>query len=132
MKLASTNNAGLTAKGWTVRPPQARTALLAELAELGPVIQTTEVTPRANAKAALATDREMQLHTDHPRARWISWECVRQSSEGGLQPAQGHASRRWIRLTAAERDEAPRISPFAHTSSFADDTGAYPILRAGR
>ena len=94
-------------KGWTIVRPQVREALLAELAHLGPVIQTTDITPRANAKAALATDKEMQLHTDHPRARWISWECVRQSSEGGYsllkdtKPALDS-------LTEAERAEIGR------------------------
>jgi len=123
----SSYSTALTAKGWTVRPPQARAALLAELAELGPVIQTTEVTPRTNAKAALATDREMQLHTDHPRARWISWECVRQSSEGGhsllkdTRPALAS-------LDAAERAELRALSIRTHVV-FADDTGAYPVLR---
>ncbi|MFM9000965.1 MAG: hypothetical protein ACKORB_05000, partial [Opitutia bacterium] len=70
------NESPAQAKRWTILRPQGRESLLAQLAELGPIIQTTEITPRANAKAALATDQEMQLHTDHPRARWISWECI--------------------------------------------------------
>lgn len=116
------------AKGWTVLRPQGRVSLLAQLAALGPIIQTTEITPRANAKAALATDKEMQLHTDHPRARWISWECVRQSSEGGYsllkdtKPALDS-------LTESERDELRALAIRTHVV-FPDDTGAYPILRA--
>jgi len=115
------------AKGWTVLRPQARESLLTQLAELGPIIQTTEITPRANAKAALATDQEMQLHTDHPRARWISWECVRQSSEGGFsllkdtKPALDS-------LTGSERDELRALAIRTHVV-FPDDTGAYPVLR---
>ena len=114
--------------GWTILRPQGRESLLAQLTELGSVIQTTEITPRANAKAALATDQEMRLHTDHPRARWISWECVRQSSEGGYsllkdtKPALDS-------LTAAEHDELRALSIRTHVV-FADDVGAYPILRA--
>jgi alpha-ketoglutarate-dependent taurine dioxygenase len=116
------------AKGWTILRPQVRESLLAQLAALGPIIQTTEITPRANAKAALATDKEMQLHTDHPRARWISWECVRQSSEGGYsllkdtKPALDS-------LTESERDELRALAIRTHVV-FPDDTGAYPILRA--
>ena len=116
-----------TPKGWTILRPQANATLLADLARLGPVIQTTEITPRANAKAALATDREMQLHTDHPRARWISWECVRQSSDGGYsllkdtKPALDS-------LTGAERDELRALSIRTHVV-FPDDTGTYPVLR---
>ena len=115
------------AKGWTVLRPQAREALLSELALLGLVIQTTEVAPRANAKAALATDQEMQLHTDHPRARWISWECVSQSSEGGYsllkdtKPALDS-------LTESERAELRALAIRTHVV-FPDDTGAYPVLR---
>jgi alpha-ketoglutarate-dependent taurine dioxygenase len=122
------NESPAQAKGWTILRPQGRESLLAQLTELGPVIQTTEITPRANAKAALATDQEMQLHTDHPRARWISWECVRQSSEGGYsllkdtRPALDS-------LTAAEHDELRDLSIRTHVV-FADDVGAYPMLRA--
>jgi alpha-ketoglutarate-dependent taurine dioxygenase len=118
----------ISAKGWTIFQPQVREFLVTQLAELGPIIQTTEITPRANAKAALATDQEMQLHTDHPRARWISWECVRQSSEGGYsllkdtKPALDS-------LTAAEREELRALSIRTHVV-FPDDMGAYPILRA--
>ena len=116
------------AKGWTILRPQVSESLLVSLAQLGPIIQTTEVTPRANAKAALATDKEMQLHTDHPRARWISWECVRQSSEGGYsllkdtKPALDS-------LTGSERDELRSLAIRTHVV-FPDDTGTYPILRA--
>ena len=120
------HNQSLTT-GWTVLRPQSHEQLLTDLAHLGPVIQTTEIAPRPNAKAALATDKEMQLHTDHPRARWISWECVRQSSEGGYsllkdtQPALES-------LTAAERDELRALSIRTHVV-FPDDTGTYPVLR---
>jgi len=115
------------ANGWTVLRPQAREDLLVELAQLGPVIQTTEVTPRANAKAALATDQEMQLHTDHPRARWISWECVRQSSEGGYSLLKD-TKLALDTLTTAEREELRSLSIRTHVV-FSDDTGTYPILR---
>ena len=115
------------AKGWTILRPQVSESLLVSLAQLGPIIQTTEITPRANAKAALATDQEMQLHTDHPRARWISWECVRQSSEGGYsllkdtKPALDS-------LTESERAELRTLAIRTHVV-FPDDTGAYPVLR---
>ena len=119
-----------SAKGWTILQPQAREALLVELAQLGPVIQTTEITPRANAKAALATDKEMQLHTDHPRARWISWECVRQSSEGGYSLLKD-TKPALDALTTAERVELRALSIRTHVV-FSDDTGAYPVLRNDR
>ena len=115
------------AKGWTILRPQVSESLLVSLAQLGPIIQTTEITPRANAKAALATDQEMQLHTDHPRARWISWECVRQSSEGGYsllkdtKPALDS-------LSESERDELRTLAIRTHVV-FSDDTGSYPVFR---
>lgn len=120
-------SAAFISKGWTILQPRKQHALLAELAELGPIIQTTEIAPRVNAKAALATDKEMALHTDHPRARWISWECVRQSSEGGYsllkdtKPALDS-------LTESERDELRALAIRTHVV-FPDDTGAYPVLR---
>jgi alpha-ketoglutarate-dependent taurine dioxygenase len=125
-----TKEGATTTKGWTILQPQAREALLVELAQLGPVIQTTEITPRANAKAALATDKEMQLHTDHPRARWISWECVRQSSEGGYSLLKD-TKPALDALTTAEREELRALSIRTHVV-FSDDTGAYPVLRNDR
>jgi alpha-ketoglutarate-dependent taurine dioxygenase len=115
-------------KGWTILRPQQRESLLSDLAQLGPVIQTTEIMPRANAKAALATDQEMQLHTDHPRARWISWECVRQSSEGGYSLLKD-TKPTLDSLTVSERDELRSLAIRTHVV-FPDDTGYYPILRA--
>jgi alpha-ketoglutarate-dependent taurine dioxygenase len=118
----------LSIKGWTILRPQDSSSLLDQLTQLGPIIQSTEITPKANARAALATDREMALHTDHPRARWISWECIRQSSEGGCsllkdtKPALDS-------LTADERRELQTLSIRTHVV-FPDDAGAYPILRA--
>jgi alpha-ketoglutarate-dependent taurine dioxygenase len=115
------------AKGWIVLRPQGRVSLLAQLAALGPIVQTTKIAPRANAKAALATDKEMQLHTDHPRARWISWECVRQSSEGGYSLLKD-TKPALDALTDSERDELRALSIRTHVV-FPDDTGAYPVLR---
>ena len=117
----------LAQKGWTVLRPQAQSALLSDLAQLGPVIQTTEVAPRVNAKAALATDQEMALHTDHPRARWISWECVRQSSEGGYSLLKD-TTPALNSLSDSERDELRALTIRTHVV-FPDDTGAYPVLR---
>ena len=114
-------------KGWRTFSPQTCPSLLTVLGLLGPVIQTTKITPRANAKVALATDQEMALHTDHPRARWISWECIRQSSEGGYsllkdtKPALDS-------LSPAEREELRSLRIRTHVV-FPDDTGAYPVLR---
>ena len=127
VNISSPSQAAIATKGWTVLRAQVSEALLAELAQLGPVIQTTEITPRANAKAALATDKEMQLHTDHPRARWISWECVRQSSEGGYSLLKD-TKLALDTLTTAEREELRSLSIRTHVV-FSDDTGAYPILR---
>jgi alpha-ketoglutarate-dependent taurine dioxygenase len=127
VNISSPSQAAIATKGWTVLRAQVSEALLAELAQLGPVIQTTEITPRANAKAAVATDKEMQLHTDHPRARWISWECVRQSSEGGYSLLKD-TKLALDTLTTAEREELRSLSIRTHVV-FSDDTGAYPILR---
>jgi alpha-ketoglutarate-dependent taurine dioxygenase len=127
VNISSPSQAAIATKGWTVLRPQVREALLTELAQLGPVIQTTEITPRANAKAALATDKEMQLHTDHPRARWISWECVRQSSEGGYSLLKD-TKPALDALASAEREELRSLSIRTHVV-FSDDTGNYPVFR---
>jgi hypothetical protein len=73
----------LRLNGWTVINSNTHENTFSFFKDFGPVIQTAEVCPKDNSKAAVNTVNEMQLHTDHPRARWISWECIRQSSEGG-------------------------------------------------
>ena len=51
----------LTEKGWITFESSSPEATAFTVSALGPVIQKTHVQPRLNARAALATDLEMEL-----------------------------------------------------------------------
>lgn len=114
--------------GWTVFDSPSPEATLASTCALdGPVILTTHVRPRPDAKGALATDLEMELHTDHPRARWIVWHCIRQSSEGGVSVLKD-ARAAFFRLSIPDQAELEVTTMGSH-KIFPGDKERYPVSR---
>jgi hypothetical protein len=97
------------------------------ISELGPVIYTAEIKPKINARAKYATTHEMELHTDHPRARWISWECIRQSSQGGISLLKD-CNEALKTFTLDEKNELETTLVNTH-KVFLDDSSKYPLLR---
>jgi len=53
------------------------------LRELGDVLFVEEVETKAGSRALVTSDRALSPHTDHHRARWIVWACLRQADRGG-------------------------------------------------
>ena len=127
MENASQHRDSLKVRGWTVVNSVSHDQLSSEFPDLGPIVQTTKVTPIINPKAALNTDKEMQFHTDHPRARWITWECIRQSSEGGYSLLKD-SYMALNNLSDKTRDELRNTFVSTH-KVFKNDMHSYPILR---
>jgi len=50
---------------------------------LGDVILRTSVRVRPESRALVMSDRALDLHTDHQRAKFIAWHCIRQTDQGG-------------------------------------------------
>ena len=50
---------------------------------LGDVILRTSVRVRPESRALVMSDKALDLHTDHQRARFIAWHCIRQTDQGG-------------------------------------------------
>jgi len=114
--------------GWTVfNSPSPETTKAATRAIHGKVILTTRVEPRVDAKAALASDREMELHTDHPRVHWIIWHCVRQSSEGGISLLKD--ARKALHQLNPTNLRALRETTMGTHKVFPGDKERYPVLR---
>ena len=113
----------LKQKGWAVIPADNSNVI----SELGPVIYTAEIKPQKNARAKYSTTHEMELHTDHPRARWISWECIRQSSQGGYSLLKDS----YEALKTFSIDEKGELeNTLVNTHKvFLDDSSKYPLLR---
>ena len=117
----------LSRNGWTMLKTDSPELTKHAVWALGPIIQTTKVAPRIDAKAALSTDREMEFHTDHPRALWIAWHCVNQSSEGGFSLLKDG----WealAMLDAATRDRLREVTIASH-QVFAGDLERWPVMR---
>lgn len=53
------------------------------LEELGPLLHKTTVTNRTGSKSLVCSTKELPLHTDHHRARYIGLYCESQSRTGG-------------------------------------------------
>jgi alpha-ketoglutarate-dependent taurine dioxygenase len=114
--------------GWTLIKSNTHENVLSVFKNFGPVIQTAEVCPKNNSRAAVNTVNEMELHTDHPRARWISWECIRQSSEGGYSLLKDtYLALKNIPSNTLE--ELTKVFINTHHKVFNDDLETYPVLR---
>lgn len=118
----------LRLNGWIVINSEKHESILSIFKNFGPVIQTTEVRPKNNTKSLVNTVNEMELHTDHPRARWISWECIKQSSEGGFSLLKDT----YLALKNIPSDtlnELTKVFINTHHKIFDDDLETYPVLR---
>lgn len=57
--------------------------VLQEIREFGEIIQTTEIRENPNSTRLLASNQNMDFHTDHHAANYIAWFCNSQSAIGG-------------------------------------------------
>jgi hypothetical protein len=73
----------LTLRGFALLRDLSEDSAVDSVNGLGDVLLRTDICPKANARGDVSTDLPMDFHTDHPKARWIAWHCIRQSSEGG-------------------------------------------------
>ncbi|MCX7768393.1 MAG: TauD/TfdA family dioxygenase [Flavobacteriales bacterium] len=100
------------------------------LEELGPVIQITEVIVKPESKALVTSDRALDFHTDHHRARYIVWHCHKASTEGG-DTLLVDAWRVWEKMSRSIREELRNIRLFEH-KVFQDDEESYPLVSEDR
>jgi len=114
--------------GWTLIKSNTHENVLPVFKNFGPVIQTAEVCPKIDSRAAVNTVNEMELHTDHPRARWISWECIRQSSEGGYSLLKD-TYLALKNIPSNTLNELTKVLINTHHKVFNDDLETYPVLR---
>lgn len=73
----------LSEKGFShIQFPQSKN-VDAILAELGQVIQKTEIRENPKSTRLLSSNQGMSFHTDHNNANYIAWFCNSQSASGG-------------------------------------------------
>lgn len=76
--LASLRERGFALLGGVTEATQA-----ALVASLGHVVHQMDVRARPSSRALVTSVRYLPPHTDHHRARWIAWQCVRAAVDGG-------------------------------------------------
>ncbi len=96
-------------------------------ASFGNVIQVTNVEAKADSNALVTSFAELDVHTDHSRARYIMWHCVEQSAWGG---ATVLVDTKPIleAMSQADRDALQKVYLTEH-KVFRDDPSRVPLLR---
>jgi len=117
----------LLREGWLHIPSQSEGFLEEFVCILGRTLYVTDVTVREGSRSLVTSERELDLHTDHPLAKWIVWYCYRQSDEGGesliLDPMPAYLS-----LSEAHREALKNIY-LLNIKVFPDDPGSWPLVR---
>lgn len=93
---------------------------------LGDILLETDVKIDLNTKALITSDKDLDMHTDHSKAKYIIWHCLKQTSIGGhslLLDTQKVLQK----LSKKEKQELEKIWLFEH-KIFKDDLESYPML----
>lgn len=80
---AETASGALTDQGFALVRGATTGDVAAILGALGRIIHEFDVRPRRGTRALVTSKRNLPPHTDHHRAHWIAWRCVRPAAAGG-------------------------------------------------
>ena len=111
----------LAEAGWT--------GLKDVVAELGEVIQVTEVKNDPDTPALVTSARALDFHTDHPKADYIAWLCIEQAAQGG-ESILADAEMAFARLAPDEQSALSEIHLLEH-QVFPDDKDSHPLVAVG-
>ncbi len=93
---------------------------------LGKILLQTDVKIDLTTKALVTSDKELDMHTDHSKAKYIIWHCLKQTSIGGHSLLID--TRKVLqKLSKKEKQELEKIQLFEH-KIFKDDLESYPML----
>lgn len=96
------------------------------LSPFGRVLHVEEVVVRPDSRALVTSRRALPPHTDHHRAAYIAWHCIRQTDQGG-DSVLVDARAVWARLTDTHRAALTRVMLFEH-SIFPGDDSTHPMV----
>src|SRR5690554_5242148 len=96
-------------------------------AGFGNVIQVTDVKAAIDSNALVTSFSELDVHTDHSRARYIMWHCIERSAQGGTTVL---VDTRPVldAMSDADRESLQEIYLIEH-KVFRDDPSRVPLLR---
>jgi alpha-ketoglutarate-dependent taurine dioxygenase len=93
---------------------------------LGKILLETDVKIDLTTKALVTSDKELDMHTDHSKAKYIIWHCLKQTSIGGHSLILD--TREVLqKLSKDEKQELTKIQLFEH-KIFKNDLESYPML----
>ena len=94
--------------------------------ELGEVIHTTEVKVDRRSQSLVTSNRALDFHTDHSRADYVMWLCIRQASNGG-ETILADANAAFLRLSPREHRILSSIQLYEHRV-FSDDNESHALV----
>lgn len=93
---------------------------------LGKILLETDVKIDLTTKALVTSDKELDMHTDHSKAKYIVWYCLKQTSIGGHSLLLD-TKKVLQKLSTIEKQELEKIQLFEH-KIFKNDLANYPML----
>lgn len=93
---------------------------------LGKILLEADVKIDLTTKALVTSDKELDMHTDHSKAKYIVWHCLKQTSIGGHSLLLD-TKKILQKLSNTEKQELKKIQLFEH-KIFKDDLESYPML----
>ncbi len=93
---------------------------------LGKILLETDVKIDLTTKALVTSDKELDMHTDHSKAKYIIWHCLKQTSIGGYSLLID-TKKVLQKLSKTEQQELKKIQLFEH-KIFKNDLESYPML----
>lgn len=96
------------------------------LIRLGEVIFVTDVKVNPNGKGLVTSNKGLDLHTDHHKAKYILWHCIEQTSEGG-ESLLLDALAPYNSLPAEIQQQLFHVRLHEH-KVFPDDEESYPLV----
>ena len=93
---------------------------------LGKILLETDVKINLTTKALVTSDKELDMHTDHSKARYIIWYCLEQTSIGGHSLLLD-TKKVLQKISTKEKQELEKIQLFEH-KIFENDLESYPML----
>jgi len=116
----------LKTKGWVHLTDKSEEQLQTILNGIGQVIFTTDVVVKPDSKGMVTSERGLDFHTDHHKAKYILWYCYRQTDKGG-NTFLIDADKVFQQLSANEQTELSNIKLFEH-KIFPDDQENNPLV----
>ncbi len=95
--------------------------------QLGEIIYITDVKVNLKNENLVTSNRALGFHTDHPKADYVAWICIRSSKEGG-ETVLADARAAYLKLSPIQRQALSSIYLFEH-KVFANDEGNHPLVK---